>query len=740
MTVKFKHKMVLTLKSIVEYVKEFLFPLSAILITLGLLYHHPRTLSPINRLTYDTLLPIRAPKYSSMVPVIIDIDQPTIERFGQHPLPRYIIADMVTRLNQADVVAIGINIDFSQPDLSSPERIRETLRLARNIRIGFTNLPGPLSDYDAYLARVTARAGNVVQSIYSSAVATGDAVQIPQNKTARYRVNFLGEPIDYRARIREIRSPLFPISSLANAASVGVADIRASRDGIVRHMPLLVKIDGEIYPSLALETFRIFLGIDEMILNVGRTGVESISMGDYLIPVGNSGRIRFPFPPHERSYDFLSAADILDGRIPAETLRGRIAFIGSSNIMQSDTVATPFEGHYPVLSLHAATIDAMISQSGIRVPQAMHWARPLGVILLILIFAFLQKKLPSAIYGIMTGGAFLGLILMSYLFMHGGLFVAPTYFLFAVTYMFLGHLVIISIQSRSERNLLYRTFSRYISPSIVKKLSRLPVDSLEGEEQEVSIMFSDIHRFSSISENMLPKDVVRMLNIYFAFMTKRIEKSSGVLDKFVGDGILSFWNAPIKLQGHQRIAVRTALEIQKEIGSLNKEIHSDFGINIKVGLSIHCSAVFIGNVGSTEKMDYTIIGDGVNMASRLESLCKEYGVGIIVSEYIRSAASGKEFVFRYLDNVRVRGRNASMKIYEPMYLGDAEEMSVELKKWGRFIDLYNSKDFEKAIRLINELLYMKPDSVLYKLYKKRVKRLIENPPKTWSGVWYFDDK
>jgi len=304
--------------------------------------------------------------------------------------------------------------------------------------------------------------------------------------------------------------------------------------------------------------------------------------------------------------------------------------------------------------------------------------------------------------------------------------------------MLFGHLVIVLVKSRSERNLLYRTFSRYISPSIVNKLSKFPLESLEGEEQEVSVMFSDIRRFSNISENMLPKDVVKLLNIYFAFMTKRIEKSSGVLDKFVGDGILSFWNAPVKLNDHQKVAVRTALEIQKDITLLNNEIHSEFGINIKIGLSIHCSAVFIGNIGSNEKMDYTIIGDGVNMASRLESLCKEYGIDVIVSEYIRSAASGDEFVFRYIDNVRVRGRNASMKVYEPMLLEDAEKISKELKKWGRFIDHYNSKEFEKAEVIIDELITMKPDSKLYALYERRVKELIQSPPRTWSGIWYFD--
>ena len=728
------------LKPFMQRSRGFALAISAALVSVALMYQHPRILAPVNHAIYDNLIRTRMSGDSANLSVIIDIDQKTVQKYAQYPLPRYAIADLIRRLNSYGVSAIGIDMDFSDPDISSPNRVRDGLRQHKNIPADFVNIPQKLRDYDKYLADVAADAGNVVFGIYSSPFQTDAPVTVPEGRGASYRTNFFSRNTKYAPRIHEIKSPRFPVASLSNAASVGIAYLRADIDGVVRRVPLLVRIGDVIYPSLALEVFRIHQGAERMTFNVGRGGVESIRVGNYMTPVGNFGRIRFPFAAREYRPEYISFADVMEGRVDAEKLRGKIAFVGSSAIVSTDKVATPFEEFHPTLSLHMATIDAMVLQNGIRVPQIMRTIRPIAVVMLIFLLGFLQQKLSLGAYSVATFGIGGALVFASWIFIRGGYFISPTYFLFALIYMLAGHLIIVAVKSRWERNMLYRTFSRYISPSIVKKLSKFSPESLDGEEKEVSIMFSDIHRFSRISENMLPKDVVRLLNNYFSFMATRIEKNDGVLDKLVGDGILSFWNAPVKLSEHQRHAVRTALEIQNSMGVLNEGIQKEFGIDISIGISIHCSAVFIGSIGSHQRSDYTIIGDGVNLASRLEGLCKVYGVGVIVSEYIRSSASGDEFIFRYIDNVRVHGRNASIKIYEPLLASDAEKILPELKKWGRFIDLYNSGAFSAALEILKDIMAGNPSSRLYALYMHRVLELIKNPPQTWSGIWYFDNK
>ncbi|GHU02847.1 adenylate/guanylate cyclase domain-containing protein [Alphaproteobacteria bacterium] len=713
---------------------------SAAAVALALLYS-PRLLAPANRAAYDRLLASRPAKDLSKLPVIVDIDADTVRKYGQYPLPRYVVADLTERLGAMGAAAIGLDIDLTNPDLSSPAQVEKTLLAAKNLRAHFSGIPEEFQDYDAYLAAAVARTPNVVLGAYPAALQTEAEPSQPEGKEAKYTVNPGNREVDFVARISRLRRPSLPLAPLAEAASVGAVSFRADFDGIVRRVPLLVKIDGKIYPSMALEAFRLYAKAPALALDIGEGGVESVNIGPYLIPVGNSGDIRFPFPPSEQSYDIVSAGDIMAGSVPEDMVRGRIAFVGSSALARTDTVATPSEGYYPTLSLHAATVDAITSQNGISVPRAMGWLRPLGVFGLIALLAFWQSRLRLAWYGVATAAAIALVMLLSYVCIQYGYFVSPVHYLAVIIYMLAGALVLAAIRNRYEKHLLYNAFSRYVSPSVVKKLTRLSLESLEGEEQEVSIMFTDIRRFTSISENMLPQDVVRLLNSYFSFMVERIRKHDGTLDKFIGDGTLSFWNAPARVPDHQKIAVRTALEMQNDINLLNRDIAREFGITIQIGIAIHCQAVFVGNIGSSQRMNYTIIGDGVNLTARLEPLCKVYGAGIIVSEHVRSAASGgDEFEFRFLDNITVYGRNSTIKIYEPMTRAYAQSIANELQKWQRFIVLYSAMEFAQAAEVIAELLAANPASTLYALYEKRVKELLSASPAAWTGIWHFGNK
>jgi adenylate cyclase len=239
---------------------------------------------------------------------------------------------------------------------------------------------------------------------------------------------------------------------------------------------------------------------------------------------------------------------------------------------------------------------------------------------------------------------------------------------------------------------------------------------------------------------MKPNDIVELLNRYFTFASNIVKKYNGTIDKFMGDGMLAFWNAPVPMENHQELALKAALDMQKEIAVFNKDLKNIFDLELEIGISIHVAATFVGNIGSEHLVNYTIIGDSVNLTSRLETMCKVYGVGIVISEYIKNATK-EDIYFRYLDNIKVYGKNEPIKIYMPMYRQDAEAIAEELSKYDSAMDMYRSMKFEDALKEFNELLAMRPNSILYKLYISRVEYFIANPPNNdWDGTFAFDSK
>jgi adenylate cyclase len=271
----------------------------------------------------------------------------------------------------------------------------------------------------------------------------------------------------------------------------------------------------------------------------------------------------------------------------------------------------------------------------------------------------------------------------------------------------------------------------------VRRISNLSGRLFSGEERTLSIMFADIRGFSTISEKLSPQKIVQLLNRYFTTMTAIIKKRSGTVDKFIGDSVMSFWNAPTHVHAHQKVAVQAALDMQESLVRLNDEIRPEFGVDIDMGISVHCGATYVGNIGSKGTINYTIIGDSVNIASRLERLCKRYGVGILVSDDVRQAC-GSEFVFRYIDATNLRGKKNPVRVYSPMRKKDAAAVKDELAAWDSAMSFYTKGDFTAALEIFDRLLSERPDSVLYQTFSARAGKLIVDPPLDWSGVWASD--
>jgi len=719
---------------------ETTFAIIAALCAIILFVSRPQTLSKLNYYAYDTMLPLRkGKKVDVRLPVIVDIDRATADAYGQYPLPRYAVADLLDKLNAAGVAAIGVDINLSDPDFSSPQEIVRNLRRNRRVDAQFSGIPASLSDYDLYLAKAVERTPTVLASYSEREM--GTVPPDTQTQPVKFIYNFIsGDNPAWQKRIDQLPNVVFPMPKLADKAPVGLVDFNADQDGIVRRVPLFLTSGNTFYPTLVIRTLMRSEKTDSIILNIGRGGIESATIGRHSIPVGNRGNIRFPFKQKSRSYDYVSAIDVLNDETPKSLLEGRMAFVGSSSMMGLDTIAQPFNRFYPSIELHAATIDSIISQNGISVPRSAVLIQILLILAAAAFQIFMRRKFGFSMYAATTlGVAAIAAIMFSILFSHG-LFLSPVWLLLTLLLMLVVDMCVFAVRSVYERNSIYRTFSKYISSNIVKRLVRTSSYRVGGAEKNLSIMFTDIRHFSQISESMLPNDLVSLLNHYFTFTSNTVKKYNGTVDKFLGDGMLAFWNAPGDTMHHQRLSVKAALDMQAFLPALNREIREKFGMDIEIGIALNAAPTFVGNVGSKNMMAYTIIGDSVNLTSRLEALSKVYGVGIVTTESVRNACQ-QDFHFRYLDKVRVYGKSNYVKIYEPISLKDAEIIEPELKKHAHAINLYLSMNFTEAAKAFRTLLAARPDSCLYKLYAERSEELAANPPEQdWDGSVAFANK
>jgi adenylate cyclase len=491
---------------------------------------------------------------------------------------------------------------------------------------------------------------------------------------------------------------------------------------------------------MAIRTLMMAEKTEALILNIDDRGLASVVVGKYTIPVNRRGNVRFPFTPGKNNYEYISALEVVEDRVAKDKLEDRMVFVGSMSMLSLNRVSKPSDIFYSTTELHAATLDAIMSQNRIRTVRNSTIIQIILIIFVAAIQLFVSRRYGIKIYLASTLGIAIVMSLAVALLFTKGLFLTPMWVFAVLLLMLAVELCIFGVQSAYERNSIYNTFSKYVSSDIVKILVRNNSSQIDGKEQMLSVMFVDIRRFTSISEIMKPDDIVDLLNKYFTFISAIVKKYNGTIDKFMGDGMLAFWNAPVEIENHQYLALKAALDMHKKLAEFNNDIKDLFNLKIEIGVAIHTAPTFVGNIGSQHLLSYTIIGDSVNLASRLESMCKIYGVGIVISETIKEAV-GDEFYFRYLDKIKVYGKTQPIGIYMPMYKQDADVMSEELNKYENAMNLYLSRNFKDALKAFNELLAGKTDSVLYNLYISRIEHFLENPPEQdWDGCFTFLSK
>lgn len=728
----------------------------------------PRILLMLDYKVYDAFLHTRPTIAVSGIPVIIDLDEASLDAYGQWPWPRFLLAALLQKLEEAGVSAVGLDILFSEEDRSSPGKIRDDLNRFLAIDVAFQGLPEALYDYDALLAKslrmdtVLGMYCNFAAQVRNDMEANGTKTAAPGQRgtdssaptpeqtpapdaaappPAPVRAVVQRSPgaVPYETHLHKTGIATLPLPVFRPVAPVGMINMNADLDGVVRRIPLLGVYDGKLYASLSLRTLMAALHQQMLFLRTGPDGLESVRVGEYTVPLAPDGSMTLPFKGPARTFPYYSVKDVLEGGIGKEQLAGRIAFLGTSAPGLLDIRITPLERVYPGVEAHATALDAILTQSHLRVPPWTPGLQTIAIVLAGLVsgvaFGFARPKIYVPVAALLLGGTVYG----AYHFFGQGLIISPLYV--SLTIFILGAVLLVLRfwQEEKQKNVLRSAFSRYVAPEVVERIANLEGDIFAGEEHELSIMFTDIRGFTSISEKLSPKQIVSLLNHYFTPMTALVRGNKGTLDKFIGDALMAFWNAPVPVPGHPHLATLTALQMQEKLLKLNVELEAEFGVSVRMGVGVHTGKAYVGNMGSEELLNYTLIGDNVNLASRLEGLCSQFGVLVVVSAETKGQC-GDGIAFLPLDTLRVKGKKQPVSTFTVMRPEEREQNAAEYDRYLAAQESYVRGDFAVAYDAFASLVRDLPGKKLYALYLERCETLLQSPPKEWDGIWTLTSK
>jgi adenylate cyclase len=536
----------------------------------------------------------------------------------------------------------------------------------------------------------------------------------------------------------------------AAAAGRGLFSIRQERDGIVRRVPMLMLAQGATMPSLSFEMLRVATGTDTIFIKADQAGIKSIGVKGFQIPTDRNGQLWIHFAQHDPQI-FVSAVDVIEGSVPPEKIRGQLVLIGTSAVGLNDIKTTPASPAMPGVEIHAQVIESALTRAVLSQPSYGIVVEFCAAVLFgLLVIAFAPAFGPVTL--VVVGALFATLLIGTswYFYTQQRLLIDFTYPLLSTTAIYLTLIFASFVREQAQRRQIRSAFSQYLSPALVEQLAQSPEKLvLGGEERELTVMFSDVRGFTTISESYKhdPQGLTALMNRFLTPLTNAILARKGYIDKYMGDAIMAFWNAPLDDREHQVNACNAALDMLERIDVLNgqREVEAKEGghafVPINVGVGLNTGACTVGNMGSDVKFNYSVLGDSVNLASRLEGQSKEYGFPIIVGS--RTALAVKEkFAILELDFIMVKGKKEPEVIYAIAGREDIAQSGRFQRLRNLTIEMlacYRSRDWEDALAAI-ERGRRTDDAhaleLLYNLYEARIRGYQENPPpEDWNGAF-----
>ena len=683
--------------------------------------------------------------------VIVDLDEKSLRQIGQWPWPRHIVAQLIRTIGSAAPKAIGMDIVFAEPDRTSPGHLIDTIAPLLPTALPLETLAAIKNDqalnHDVILGNAMAATPSVLGYVFqtrndglkdeAAQPFPSATVRLSPDKSSLERLTL---PSAYRA--------ILNVAEIAQGKSEGFFNVSPDAAGTVRRVPLFMTLDNVPYPSLALEMARLGLGRQDLTIHVAPSSgntqhtILGVSLGDRFIPTDEQGQIAINYRGPARTYPYVSALDVLEGR-GLDRLRDQYVLIGTSAAGLLDLKATPFSSSYPGVEVHANIIDNILStdplthdiftEIGINVSLIV-----IGGLLLVMLLTRARPLVGGVVGLIMLTAMVYGNYL--FFFSHQRI-VGITYPLLSLAAVFVGVTLFNYFFEGREKRFISAAFGHYVSPQIVHQLTEHPERlSLRGEQKDLTVLFSDIRGFTSISEKMSADELGRFMNEYLTAMSSVIMEHQGTVDKYIGDAIMAIWGAPLDDPEHAKNCLRSAFGMIAKLEDLNTEWQARGLPAITIGLGVNTGVMSVGNFGSTQRFDYTVMGDNVNLASRLESSNKTYGTRIVISEFTRNAI-GKDFFCRYLDQVRVKGKNMPVKIYEPVCEGTPPaDLQEQEDAFLEALDLYLDRKFEEAELRFRDL-HEKHPRPLHDLYLERLNHFRQTPPPSdWDGSFTMTSK
>lgn len=700
----------------------------------------------LDSLVYDLRLKAMLPeRHVDPRIVIVDIDEKSLQTEGHWPWSRDKLGRLVDQLFEQGAAVAGFDVIFAEPERNSGETVLQRLAeveggshaLVRQLRDYL-----PLFDNNAAFAEKLQNRDVVLGYIFHTR--GEDAVgALPQPLVV--------EPEEAAARVAmpDIVSYTGNIEVLQQAAQFGgFFTLQPDPDGIIRRAPIVVRHDGRLYPSLGLEVARLFLMTDKVELQTARVAdqeiLEAVWLGNIAIPTDSEGRVIIPYHGLWGTYPYISATDVLQGKLPPGKLDNAIVLIGTTAQGLFDLRATPIQAVYPGVEVHANIIASVLDNS---FPMEPAWATGADFLLSLLVGVSLALLFPrlAPLPLVFVSVAVLAAAVAFNFWMWSGqgliLALAPQLLLVAVLAMFNMAYGFFG-EFRSKRQ-LQGMFGQYVPPQLVQEMSENPEQyGFEGESREMTVLFADIRSFTTISEALSANDLKRMLNHFFTPMTRIIFDNRGTIDKYVGDMVMAFWGAPLEDRQHAVHAIGAALEMLREVERLRPAFQASGFPPIEIGIGINSGIMNVGDMGSEYRRAYTVLGDAVNLASRLEGTTKYFRVSLVVGEETRRLA-GDAFVFRELDLVRVKGKARAIHVFQPLCrrAEASDELLLELKQHDEALACYRQQRWEQAETAFRQLHEMHPDVALYGLYLDRIAALYRTPPAgDWDGVYERSEK
>ena len=715
----------------------------------------PSELNRLRDVAFDTFQRIKPRTYHPATPVrIVDIDEAALAEFGQWPWPRTIVARLVDKLTEKGASVIAFDVVFAEPDRSSISRMVRDL-VAYTDPETVQKLVAAIQDNDQVLADAMAHSRVVLGFGF-------DPRGGSQPPKRMFGTAFAGDdPSQFLPVQQGTVKPL----ALLEAAAKGNGSVNTDIDSsVIRRVPMLFRVAGQegLFPALSIEALRVAQGASTYLIKSSgasselsfgaKTGIVAIKTGEIEARTDARGRLALYDSGH-RDERFVSARAVLKDEVAPDKLDGHVVFVGTSAIGLKDIRSTPVDDAAPGVEVHAQLAEQMIEHEFLARPDFADGAEFLYLAVIGALFIFLLPRLSAGRMTIVAAVFIgIGLIVPWLAFAEYDLLFDPVYPPVTLAVIYVSGTALAFMRTERERSAIRGAFGLYLSPDQVERIARHPeLLQLGGELREITVMFTDVRGFTRISEQFDPHGLTRFMNRFLTPMTDLIRNHRGTIDKYMGDAIMAFWNAPLDVDRHAALACDTALAMQARLVELNEEWKAEAEaegrqhIPVNIGIGLNTGPASVGNFGSTQRFTYSCLSDDVNLAARLEGQCKTYSVGIIIGDKTRLQVP--DYAALELDLVMVKGKTEPERVHA--LVGDFAEAQTAayhelVRQQAAFLAQYRIGGFVEALELIGgceaAAAAVGWQQGYYDMMRVRVDGLIDDSPPDWTGVYVAKEK